>query len=285
MKPFASKTFQAVLFLLSISTIHAESIIFDLGGVLVETNKVTAFKEIGLKNLLKYVIEQKQVRGVGTKLQDSLFDFLETVRDRSPDCQEASDKGRLLPQCMCDWLAGTTPPEELLNTIKKTAQEYPEFFTSSTEQEIILSIATMMFTPEKFIHTRKLNKAGLKLVQACKEAGHTLYILSNWDPISFGLLQQAFPELFQLFDGMVISGTVGQLKPDKKIYEHLLSIYHLDPQETIFLDDRPENLDTAGQLGITTILCTPEKVKTFDQVYDELNAWLRSRHNSVEPSA
>jgi ribonucleotide monophosphatase NagD (HAD superfamily) len=39
-------------------------------------------------------------------------------------------------------------------------------------------------------------------------------------------------------------------KPDKEIYEYLLSTYNLVPEECIFIDDNPANIAMAKSLGI-----------------------------------
>ncbi|MBT8082631.1 MAG: HAD-IA family hydrolase [Gammaproteobacteria bacterium] len=43
------------------------------------------------------------------------------------------------------------------------------------------------------------------------------------------------------------------MKPEPQIYEYLLDAYQLEPTDTIFIDDLPENLDAAASLGIRTI--------------------------------
>ena len=58
-----------------------------------------------------------------------------------------------------------------------------------------------------------------------------------------------FPFL-RLFDGIVVSGKVKLAKPDPAIYEHMLSEFKLNPRETLFIDDRRENVQTAWDLGI-----------------------------------
>jgi HAD superfamily hydrolase (TIGR01509 family) len=40
-------------------------------------------------------------------------------------------------------------------------------------------------------------------------------------------------------------------KPDLKIYQYLLDHCNLDPAETIFIDDRIDNVEVAAKLGIT----------------------------------
>ena len=58
-----------------------------------------------------------------------------------------------------------------------------------------------------------------------------------------------FP-VFDYFDEQVVSCEIGLGKPDRRIYEYLLSHCNLDPAETIFIDDRKDNVDAAAELGI-----------------------------------
>ena len=44
------------------------------------------------------------------------------------------------------------------------------------------------------------------------------------------------------------------MKPEKKIYEMLLEKYHLVPEECVFFDDIPANIQAARELGISGIL-------------------------------
>ena len=48
----------------------------------------------------------------------------------------------------------------------------------------------------------------------------------------------------------MISGEINVAKPDKEIYEYLLSTYNLIPDECIFIDDNPANIAMAESLGI-----------------------------------
>lgn len=53
--------------------------------------------------------------------------------------------------------------------------------------------------------------------------------------------------------GRVVSAEVHCVKPEPKIYELLLEKYHLQPEETVFIDDLEDNLEAARKLGIQTI--------------------------------
>ena len=90
------------------------------------------------------------------------------------------------------------------------------------------------------------------LCATLKEKGCRLYLLSN---ISKEFARQyhrvpAIDRLLSRFDGLVFSGPLGIAKPQPAIYRYLLETYSLRPEECIFIDDRPENLDGARQVGI-----------------------------------
>ncbi|CDC98425.1 HAD family phosphatase [Alistipes sp. CAG:268] len=87
-----------------------------------------------------------------------------------------------------------------------------------------------------------------ELVRDLKEAGYRLYVLSNMSREFIDYLRR-FP-VYGLFDGEVVSCEELCVKPEPRIYEILLDRYGLLPSETLFIDDRPANIDTARTLGI-----------------------------------
>jgi len=42
-------------------------------------------------------------------------------------------------------------------------------------------------------------------------------------------------------------------KPDRRIYQIALDVLQRDPEEAVFVDDRPENVAAAASLGIHAI--------------------------------
>jgi putative hydrolase of the HAD superfamily len=59
--------------------------------------------------------------------------------------------------------------------------------------------------------------------------------------------------LREIFDLFVTSAYVGVKKPHREIFQLALDITHRTPDEAVFVDDRPLNLDGAKELGIHTI--------------------------------
>ena len=88
-----------------------------------------------------------------------------------------------------------------------------------------------------------------QLIKELKERGYKLYVLSNMSKEYIEFLRK-FP-VFDYFDEQVVSCEIGLGKPDRRIYEYLLTHCGLSAEETIFIDDRKDNVDVAEELGIT----------------------------------
>lgn len=76
-----------------------------------------------------------------------------------------------------------------------------------------------------------------------------LYALSNWSEETFDYALRRF-EFLQWFDAIVISGKLKLVKPDLRIYHHLLEAHRLTPSETVFIDDALHNVAGAAAVGI-----------------------------------
>jgi len=60
--------------------------------------------------------------------------------------------------------------------------------------------------------------------------------------------------LGRYFNQIVISSALGTRKPDKTIFEKILELLDITPQEAVFIDDKEENIKSAEDLGIKSIL-------------------------------
>lgn len=87
-----------------------------------------------------------------------------------------------------------------------------------------------------------------------KARGYKLYLLSNYPEDLFCRHWESSFSFTDLVDGKVISYEEKLTKPEAGIYQVLLDRYHLDPAESIFLDDREVNIEAAGALGIRGIV-------------------------------
>jgi FMN phosphatase YigB (HAD superfamily) len=82
-----------------------------------------------------------------------------------------------------------------------------------------------------------------------------LYALTNFSMEKWPLVRPRYP-VFERFDGIVVSGAEGLVKPDRRIYERLLARYGLCADACVFIDDSPINVAGAALLGIDAIRFT-----------------------------
>ena len=87
-----------------------------------------------------------------------------------------------------------------------------------------------------------------KLIDELKAAGYKLYVLSNMSREFIDFLRTK--EVYSYFDGDVVSCEVGVVKPMPQIYDILLDRFALVPSQTLFIDDRKENVEAAEAKGI-----------------------------------
>jgi epoxide hydrolase-like predicted phosphatase len=89
----------------------------------------------------------------------------------------------------------------------------------------------------------------VELIKELKAKGYKLYVLSNMSKEYIEYLRKL--PVFEYFDYQVVSCEIHLGKPNPKIYEYLLSHCGLTASETIFIDDRKDNVEVAEQVGIT----------------------------------
>ena len=102
------------------------------------------------------------------------------------------------------------------------------------------------------------------LITSLKEKGYKVFLLSNYPDKLADMHWKCFTFMDQL-DGYIISAKVKLAKPDPAIYRMLMDRYRLKAEECIFIDDRQNNIDTAAELGMQTILFTG-----IDELKEEL---------------
>ena len=100
-------------------------------------------------------------------------------------------------------------------------------------------------------------------VRAAKARAEGIYLLSNISEKFANEWQDhpAVARILSLFDGLVFSGPLHIVKPDARIFRHLLDTYGLSADECLFIDDSEKNLAGARALGIKTYLFDGDAVR------------------------
>lgn len=100
---------------------------------------------------------------------------------------------------------------------------------------------------------------------------YKLYVLSNTNEIHLQEFQKRFTvemqlsSLDDLFDAAYYSHCIGFRKPNADAFQFVLEKHGLIPEETLFIDDSINNIETAQQLGLQTIHLLPQmKIEALD---------------------
>jgi putative hydrolase of the HAD superfamily len=93
-------------------------------------------------------------------------------------------------------------------------------------------------------------------------ADHSLALASNTDATHFAFSTENFG-VMQAFDQNFLSYEMGLLKPDPAYFHHVLYGLWASPANCIFIDDRPDNVRSARNLGINGLVFeSVEKLKS-----------------------
>lgn len=87
------------------------------------------------------------------------------------------------------------------------------------------------------------------LAETLKKEGHRLILFSNTNPIHAPFIVEEYP-VFDLFDAAVFSHEIGAIKPEETFFTRAFEQFQIIPEETIYIDDLPENIGMGKQLGL-----------------------------------
>ncbi|MDY4993698.1 MAG: HAD family phosphatase [Succinivibrio sp.] len=166
--------------------------------------------------------------------------FLQNIATSTWNAQ--MDKGRSFEECM-----------------KELAEQYPEY-----KDPIMLyrkGWETMLKGPIEL---------GMRVLDAVMNAQKfKVYGLTNWSAETFPGTFNKY-KFLQKFEGIVVSGEEQMIKPEKGIYLTLIERYNLVPEETFFMDDNIQNVETALSRGINAVQFTGTD-KNLEQIAKILN--------------
>ena len=100
---------------------------------------------------------------------------------------------------------------------------------------------------------KNINPGTVALMEDVKKAGYLLGILSNM-PHDFLAWARANIPAFSLPHKSLFSCELNLIKPEKAIFQELLSAFGVEAHELVFFDDNAENVKSARSLGIEAFL-------------------------------
>ena len=94
-------------------------------------------------------------------------------------------------------------------------------------------------------------EGSIRLQRALRAKGVPVFALTNFGRYSF---EEAVPKMDFLtdFDRLYVSGRMGVIKPDPRIYQMVEEDCGLPPESLLFTDDRADNITAAARRGWRT---------------------------------
>lgn len=137
---------------------------------------------------------------------------------------------------------------------KITAEEFRSKLSSLTGHEL-----TFDECKHAWLGYRKdVPQRNLDLLKELRAKGYCLILLSNTNPFMMDwALSCEFDgkgsSLNDYFDALYLSYRLGIMKPAPDFFRQVLDNENILPEETLFVDDGPRNVEAAGKLGLITM--------------------------------
>lgn len=137
---------------------------------------------------------------------------------------------------------------------KITAEDFRSKLSSLTGHEL-----TFDECKHAWLGYRKdVPQRNLDLLKELRAKGYRLILLSNTNPFMMDwALSSEFDgkgsSLNDYFDALYLSYRLGIMKPASDFFRQVLDYENILPEETLFVDDGPRNVEAAGKLGFITM--------------------------------
>ena len=95
-----------------------------------------------------------------------------------------------------------------------------------------------------------------QILRDLHDHGIRLVALTNWSAETFHHAPEQFPEVFGLFDDVVVSGAEGVAKPDPAIFEVLARRLGHELADVFYVDDSAANVEAARAAGMDAVQFT-----------------------------
>lgn len=108
----------------------------------------------------------------------------------------------------------------------------------------------------------------LEIMESLRDKGYKMYGITNFSPEKFYKHKDkwTFP---RYLEDIVVSGDVKEVKPEPEIFKIAIEQFGINPNESIFIDDKFDNVNAADRLGFIGI-----QFKDSDQLKIELEKLL-----------
>jgi 2-haloacid dehalogenase len=109
------------------------------------------------------------------------------------------------------------------------------------------------YRPNFALSLRGLVPGMAGILRALHDRGVRLVALTNWSAETIDHLPEVFPEVFALFDDIIVSGAEGVAKPDPEIFRILTRRLGHPIQGVFYVDDSIRNVEAARTAGMDAV--------------------------------
>lgn len=149
---------------------------------------------------------------------------------------------------------------EILERSKESADSYDLFERGLIDPELFYTSIKHLFDQQldykefKKVYTEIfiLNESVAAIIEKLNPFCQ-LSIISNTDILHFQYILDNY-HVLSLFENPTVSFMVNSKKPEKQIFIHALEKFSVPAEKTLFIDDRPENIEAAAELGMNGII-------------------------------
>ena len=106
-------------------------------------------------------------------------------------------------------------------------------------------------------------EGSVAILKKLKAGQVPVYAITNWNQDKFREARQRF-DFLNSFDGIVVSGDEGLLKPDREIFELFSRRYNVPPETAVFIDDSVKNVEGARTAGMQAVHFTSPEALARD---------------------
>ena len=130
-------------------------------------------------------------------------------------------------------------------------RDFGEFF-KKTKPSLEVTIEEMNEVFEEMHTKMRIDERMVEVIVALKKQ-YKIALLTNFTSNLEQVLKDVF-DIYHLFDVIANSYEMKTAKPEAAAYHYPLKELGMEPEETVFIDDKVENIEGAEALGIKGIL-------------------------------
>jgi HAD superfamily hydrolase (TIGR01509 family) len=154
---------------------------------------------------------------------------------------ESEMEAFLATACSMDWIVETDRVQSIEVALAARVAAYPQYARQ------------LRLFDERWIEmlSGPIDE-NVALLERLRKQGDKVYAITNFCGEKFEITRVAYPFL-DGFDGIIVSGREGLVKPDPRIFELFLTRFGLRAEDVLFIDDSERNVVAARGVGMEAL--------------------------------